>query len=231
MSYFSYVDCYVRIAFAAHLESGESKACDVIDLFLDDLLAIEYALEVKKRKKCPVFFTTRNEKRLIEQYRDLMGLFEEMDDYLSCPVDPVEFARKLRRAATLDTRAAKRFVMSESVSVLRLDTDVTVRAKLVDLSLVGFGIEVAADPLLTRSEQVRILVPLPPFGIFHPQYGELLKLSGRVRRVSIDGARVGCSLEHATPMQADCLTRLLEQVARRQRLVKLQAPKPKMEAQ
>jgi hypothetical protein len=101
---------------------------------------------------------------------------------------------------------------------------------LVDMSLVGFGVLVKQEPLLTRGEQVRIHVPLPPFGLFHPQYGEVLKLAGRVRRMSIDGHRLGCSLEHVTAMQLDCLTRLLELVVRKNRLARLQVQKPAKEA-
>lgn len=194
--------------------------------FQDDVLAVEYGLEIKKRKKCPLFFTTRSEQNLIREYRDRMSLYEEMDDYLLSPLDPVELARKLRRFGSVESRAAKRFAMNEEVLLLRVNDDSQVRARLVDLSLVGFGIELKVEPLMSRMEQVRIQVPLPSFGIFHPQYGEILKLSGRIRRMSIDGRRVGCSLEHLTPMQSDCLTRLLEQVARRARLARI-AAKPK----
>jgi hypothetical protein len=200
----------------------------VIDhsFFQDDVLAIEYGLEIKKRKKCPLFFTTRNENNLIREYRDRMSLYEEMDDYLVTPLDAVELSRKLRRAGALESRAAKRFSLNEDVNLLRVNDDSNARVRLVDLSLVGFGIELTVEPLMTRLEQIRIQVPLPSFGIFHPQYGEFLKLSGRVRRVSIDGRRVGCSFEHLTPMQSDCLTRLLEQVARKARLTRI-AAKPK----
>jgi hypothetical protein len=198
--------------------------------FGDDVLAVEYGLEIKKRKKCHVFFTTRNEGRLIGEYRSRMSLYEEMDDYLVSPLDPVELSRKLKRASVLESRAAKRFPVDESVSLERVDNGLATMARLVDVSLVGFGIETSIEPILWRGEQVRIHVALPPFGIFHPQYGEILKLAGRVRRVSIAGARAGCSLEHLTPMQSDCLTRLLEQVARRNRLARMQeAPKPMKE--
>lgn len=190
--------------------------------FGDDLLSVEYALEIKKHKKVPVYFITRNEGRLIREYRERMALYEEMDDYSSSPIDLVELTRKLRRASTLDSRAAKRFSVDEKVLVRRLVSDTFEEARLVDLSLVGFGVQIETLPLLTRGEQVRIHLPLPAFSLFHPQYGELLKLAGRVRRVAIDGRRVGCSLEHATPLQLDCLTRLLEQIARGQRVQKIQ---------
>jgi hypothetical protein len=195
--------------------------------FDDDVLSVEYAAEVKKRKKCPVFFTTRSQKKLIESYRTLMTLYEEMDDYAGVPLDPVELARKFRRAATLEGRTAKRFPVQQEISLHRIDNDSVHKAKLVDLSLVGFGVEVSKELLLARTEQLRIQIPLVPFGLFHPQYGEWIKLAGRVRRVSIHGQVVGCSFEHLTPLQSDCLTRILEQAARKARMAQLQTAKTK----
>ena len=190
--------------------------------FNSDVTAVEFAHEIKKRKKVPIYFTTRNERKLISEYREQMSLYEELDDYLMIPIDPVEFSRKVARIGKHEVRAAKRFGIQMDVNVLRVDIDKVIRSRLQDVSLVGFGLELSNEQFLDRGQQIRIEIPLAPFEIFHPQYGELLKLAGVVRRVSIEGKRVGGSFEYVSPMQADCLSRILEFVAHSQRVKQLQ---------
>lgn len=199
-----------------------------VSFFNDDALSIEYGLEAKKRKKVPIFFVAKNESTLIGEYRRLMFMYEELDDYVLAPVDFVEIGRKLKRAVTMDARAARRFSVNQPVRIERIDaSSKECVGTLVDVSLVGFGLDVDTEGMFRRGEQVRVWIPLSAFGIFHPQYGEFLKVAGKVRRLSIDGKNVGCSVEHLTPMQNDCLAALLEQVARRirqQRLASARKP-------
>lgn len=193
--------------------------------FGDDVMAVEYAVEAKKRKKCPIVFVTSNERRLIEEYRKQMALYEELDDYLSTPVDFIELSRRLKRVAAEDGRAAKRFNVDEKLAMYRLDTGTHMTGTLTDMSLVGFGLTLDHDVVFRRHEQIQVSVPLMSFSIFHPQYGDFLRLSGKVRRISIDGKNIGCSIEYITPMQNDCLVRLIEQVAKRLRLQRANATK------
>lgn len=187
------------------------------DSFLpnQDLL-IDYANEAKKRKKCPLLFLTKDEQSLILSYRQKMHLYEELDDYLSVPLDALETARRLKRIENMRGRAAKRFdTQNAPMRCSRLERDRMYKGHLVDLSLVGFGLAIEEEELFRRGEQIQIHIPLTAFGLFHPHYGDFLRLSGRVRRVSIDGRKVGCSIEHLTVMQQECLTTILDKLAKR----------------
>lgn len=181
-----------------------------------DKAIIDYAFEAKKRKKCPILFLTKDEKSLILEYRQKMHLYEELDDYITLPLDVMEASRRLKRIDGTKSRAAKRFESHNAkVRCYRLEKDKAFLGVLNDLSLVGFGLTLTGDELFRRLEQIQIYIPLTSFNLFHPQYGDFLRLSGRVRRVSIDGHKVGCSIEHITPMQQECLTMLLDKLSRR----------------
>lgn len=185
-----------------------------------DTELVDFAKELKERKKLTVLFVTKNERELIQAYREKMSLYEELDDYVNSPPDPTELFKKLQKAGAVEARAAKRFTVDIPVKVVRVDSLEEVTAELDDLSLVGCGLTFLSDFGLRRDEQLRIQLPLSVFGIFHPQYGDFLKLALRIRRLSIRGQSVGCSIEHLTPMQHDCLVNLLEDISRKQRNTK-----------
>ncbi len=180
-------------------------------------LSVDFALEVKRRKPCPIVFLTREENKLVELYRQKVNLYAEMDDYLAKPVDPLEAQSRLRRIASIEGRAAKRVSLGTPAEVYCLNSGRTLRATLADLSLVGFGLTLEEQQVIRTGEQVRVSLNLAQCGIFHPFYGDQLRLAGRVRRISLDGTRVGASTEHLTAMQHDCLVRVLEVFLRRQR--------------
>ena len=178
---------------------------------------VAFAKQLKERKKLTVIFVTRNERELIAAYRENMALYEELDDYVNSPPDPTEFFKKLQKAGSVEARAAKRFSVDIPVVVTRVDSQTEVKGELDDLSLVGCGLTFESDFGFRRDEQLRIQIPLNSFGIFHPQYGDFLKLALRIRRLSIRGQSIGCSIQHLTSMQNDCLVHLLEDLARKQR--------------
>lgn len=180
-------------------------------------ILVNYAYEAKSRKKCPIFFLTNNENKLINAYRKKMFLYEEMDDYFPHPVDFVEVGKRLKRLSLTDSRSSKRFVTDIPVAITRIVNDERLVGTLTDISLVGFGAKVVSDRSLERLEQLRMELPLHPFGIFHPEYGEILKIAGRIRRTALDGLKIGCSIEFMTPKQLDCLTQILAILARRTR--------------
>jgi DNA-binding response OmpR family regulator len=195
----------------------------VIDhsLFQDDQTSVEFAQELKKRRKAPVLFVTRDERKLIAAYQEQLPFYEELDDYLTSPVDPGDFSKRFRRMLSGTGRAAKRFEAQVDVKVIRLVDDKEVVGRLIDLSLVGMGLRVSDMPVV-RGDQLRIVVQLRDFDYFHPQFGDLLKLAVRVRRVSLDGVTLGCSIEHLTPQQSECIAVLLERLNRRLRAKLLQ---------
>lgn len=179
------------------------------------------AKRLKERKKVTIIFITNDEQGLIEAYRSEMGLYEELDDFVAAPLDPAELFKKLQKVGNIEARAAKRFSVDVPVKIRRVEDDNLTEVNLVDLSLVGCGLEVDSGIGIKRGQQLQIQIPLHRFAIFHPQYADYLQLALRVRRVSIRGDNLGCSLEHLTPMQHDCLVTLLEQVAKRQRAMKM----------
>ncbi len=197
-------------------------------LFADDKISVEFGYECKKRRKCPIFFIAKSEEVLIQEYRKTLSLYEEFDDYFKDPIDFIEISRKLKRASITIGRRAKRFSLDIPIKIYRLNTDKIYSVILSDLSLVGFGVMLTTDEMFKSNEQVKIKVPLSEFNLFHPQYGEFLPISGKVRRVSINGKNIGFSIEYSTPMQIEVLMNLLEKVTRRMRMVKI-AEKPKIE--
>lgn len=183
----------------------------------DNPTTVEFARELKHRKLCPILFITANELTLVSSYREQMALFEELDDYVLSPVDFVEITKRLRRMSSGDGRAAKRFLINAPVRCHILNDESTLPGTLMDLSIVGFGMRLTSPRLLQRGEQLRIKIPLGFFGIFHPELGESLNIAGKLRRNSLDGAVLGCSIEHMTTLQREVLVQILEKVARRKR--------------
>lgn len=182
---------------------------------------VDLAKQLKERRKVTILFIVNDERALIDTYREKMSLYEELDDFVVSPIDPAEFFKKLQKIGTVEARAAKRFSVDTNVKLTRVETLQKIDAKLLDLSLVGCGFDLGPNVFTRRGEQMRIQIPLFNFGIFHPQYGDYLNLSLRVKRLSITGENVGCSIEYLTPMQSDCLVDLLEDVSRRQRMFKM----------
>ncbi|MBX9837061.1 PilZ domain-containing protein [Silvanigrella sp.] len=197
-------------------------------LFDDDKIAIDFGVECKKRKKCPLFFIAKNEDILITEYRKKLAFYEELDDYFKDPIDFMEITRKLKRASNTIGRKAKRFSLGIPIKLYRLNDDKYYDVILNDISLVGFSISIVGNEMLKTNEQVKIKVPINEFNLFHPTYGEFLPVSGKVRRISINGHIFGCSIEFSTPMQLEVLMNLLEKVTRKMRMVKI-AEKPKKE--
>jgi hypothetical protein len=191
------------------------KSIDLIildhSIFEDEATAAEFAAELKKRRKVPILFVCKDEQRLIAAYREHLPLYQELDDYVLSPVDSVDFANRFKRSVSGIARAAKRFELDAPVKVFRLNDNRLFEARLTDVSIVGLGLKVSGVRLM-RNEQVRVILPLKHFEIFHPQFGDLFKIAAKVRRVSLEGESIGCSIEHLTPLQSECLNRVLEQL-------------------
>lgn len=184
-------------------------------------LTIQFAYESKRRKKCPLFFVTGNEQELIREYKKSLYMYEEMDDYLIPPLDIHEMGRRLKRVGSTQTRNAKRYQVGVPVILETLNTDYKLEGMLTDISLVGFGLRIEDESQkLLRGEQIRMTIPLRTLNFFHPQYGDILNLSGRIKRFSIDGTRVGCAFEHINPAQNACLLKVIELLAKRKNATK-----------
>ncbi len=192
----------------------------VIDsAFIADIgMRVEYAAELKKRKHVPILFFCESESKLVDEYRKHMNLYEELDDYVTTPVEYVDLVKRSKRMLQGGGRAAKRFQVGVPIEVISLDADSAVPAVLSDLSLVGAGITWTSENKMTRGLQVRFVVPLKKFGLFHPELGDFVTYSARITRVSIDGRTLGCELVHLTTLQSEMLSSILESIARRKRI-------------
>jgi hypothetical protein len=187
--------------------------------FIEDMaMRVEYAAEIKKRKKIPILFFCESEEKLIKEYRTHMGLYEELDDYVATPVEFVDLAKRSKRMLAGDGRKAKRFQIGSPIEVQALDAPSPIPAVLSDLSLVGAGITWTSEEKMERGTQIRMTIPLRKFGLFHPRCGDFIAFSARVMRVSIDGRTLGCALLHLTELQAEVLNTLLEKVSKKRRI-------------
>lgn len=183
-------------------------------VFQDESTSAEFASELKRRRKVPVLFVCKDEQNLIQAYRRVLPLYEELDDYVLSPVDPADFLMRYRRSSSGTGRTAKRFEVDSPISVFRLNDGSLKPGVLKDLSLVGMGIRYPSERL-KRGEQIRAVIHLKNFDIFHPHFADIFRISARVRRVGLDGETIGCSLEFVTPAQNECLTQMLDYLARR----------------
>jgi hypothetical protein len=180
--------------------------------FKNDAISIEYAIECKKRKKCPILFTTQSPEKLIEDYRRELYLYEEFDNYFKEPLDPGEFAKKLIQTSKIKSRQAKRFSMNIPITLFRLNTEKIYPGILNDMSLVGLGITLKNQDIFSKEEQFQIKIPLEYFHLFHPNYGEYLKLSTKLKRLSISGNVQGMSFEHLTQNQIEIILAILTKI-------------------
>jgi hypothetical protein len=161
---------------------------------------------------CPFLFLTRNPIELVSQYEKYLFAYEEVDDYLHCPLDIIETQKKIQFILRGENRQAKRFKWETPVKISLLNEDIKFTTELVDLSIVGFSFQVDPQISLKEKDQLEIRIPLAGFGLFHPMIGEVLRLSGRVKRFSIAGKNVGCSIEHETTLQKTIILEILQKL-------------------
>jgi len=195
-------------------------------LFNNTSISIDYALECKKRKKCPILFVAKDPQKLIQEYREKLFMYEESDNYFSEPLDIDEFTKKLQQVGSSAGRSAKRFAINIPLKLYRLNNNTQYSVTLTDLSLVGFGLILNHEDIFSQHEQIQIKIPLSIFKIFHAQYGEFLPLSAKLRRLSINGDNLGFSIEHITPMQIEVLCEILSVLNYKAKLSKF-SEKPK----
>ena len=195
-------------------------------LFNDDSISVDFGVECKKRKKSPIIFIANDAETLIKKYREKLYLYEEFDTYFNDPVDISEFSKKILQVGKSHGRAAKRFSLNIPLTLYRLNTNSTYQVTLSDISLVGAGITHKNQDIFKKNEQFQIKIPLELFRTFHPQFGEFLPLSLKLRRISISGKTLGLSIEFMTQMQAEALLKLLSIIHAKSRNTKF-APKPR----
>ena len=129
------------------------------------------------------------------------------------PYNESDLAKKLKKLGTAKSRAAKRYEINVPIKMFRLNNDQKYDVVLSDLSLVGFGIKIKTHDIFKITEQVQIKIPTYRYDIFDINYGDFLKISGRLRRISIDSQTLGFSNEFLSSSQTGLLLKLIEKLA------------------
>lgn len=163
----------------------------------------------RKNEVIPVLFLTRDEKTLIESYHKNLLAYHETDEYINYinATNRSVFAKIKNGIDTKNTRRARRYKISHNGSFFHLNSGKKLSMRLIDLSIHGALIEASEDFLFRESEQ--LLVSIPTKGYLSLEGGDYLKLSGRVRRVSISGNIAAISFEHMSDQQYTNITNFL----------------------
>lgn len=184
-------------------------------LFQSDALAVDFALELKKiNHECKIIFVPIHEDELLQCYRNKLFAYEENDDYIPMPADVNIISKRLRDFSQKESRTTKRFSLRNFNAQMEIIESGEKRdVQVSDLSLMSFACLLPEGLTLKKGTQLTINIPLYHFKYFHRQFGEFLKLAGKVQRVSLDGKQVGCSIEHITPLRLEALMVVIEQLS------------------
>ena len=194
----------------------------------EERISMEYALECKRRSNAPLLFLTRRPQELIQAYQKIMYPYEGCDDYLTEPLDAWEVAQKIQYLTQKKSVDAKQFLVQAPAHVFRINYDLTRSVKLFDISMVGMSMEWThhEDPPLKPEEQLQIKVFLPYFDIYHPRQGEFARFSVKVKKVSLEGNKIGLSLEHLTSDQIQILMQIIQNAAQQETQAMIVASSP-----
>lgn len=183
------------------------------------LKLVRFMKEKRTATGLPVTFLTRDPAGLTADYRSELLVHQESDDFIGLKnIESVELVGRIKQAVeTRNRRRSRRFKVNMSVSWQTLGATTWSTCDLVDISLHGAQIvDPGSDVVFRVKDQVRLQIPLT--GQVSAAEGEILRLSARVRRVSLGGSRAGLSFEHLTDRQVIALTQLILGLANGQTL-------------
>ncbi|NDE15813.1 hypothetical protein EBZ80_12870 [bacterium] len=191
-------------------------------MILDDSFAsrerllklVRFMKEKKAADGLPVLFLTREASAMTAAYRQELFAHQENDDYLDMKgIGSVELLARVKQSLEFrNRRRSRRFKVSVPVTFQFLGEDLWRKGKLVDVSLHGALLTSSENDLtFNLKSQIRLQVPVSEF--FDPSEGEIFRLSGTVRRISITGASAGLSFEHVTERQMTLLTTFVTELA------------------
>ena len=194
-------------------------------LVLDDSFAervkllklVRFMKEKLTSSGMPVMFLTRDPAGLTAVYRRELMAHQEMDDFIALKgLSAVEVVARVKQAIeTRNRRRSRRFNVAMPISYQLLGNSQLAECQLIDISLHGAQIAGApAGSVFKVKSQIRIEIPVA--ATIGSAEGEILRLSARVRRVSVDGDRAGVSFEHLNDRHVLALTKLVTALAAEQ---------------
>lgn len=194
---------------------------NVVLILIDDELAersktlasVRFMKEQKTDGPLPSLFFTKNPAALIAEYQSQLSLWHEVDDYLSISDMPRHalFARIKSGVENRNQRRARRFKTNIPVMFQILESgEHKFSGEIIDFSLHGALISCdAAGHRFTLKDQLVVHFPVSQFLKGHT---DIMRVSGRVRRVLISGNKAGISWEHLSDIKAALLTQMLTSV-------------------
>lgn len=191
-------------------------------MILDDSFAprdrllklVRFMKEKKTTIGLPVLFLTREPKEMTTAYRQILLAHQENDDYVDLKgMTPINLIARVKQALEYkNRRRSRRFKVALPISFQMLGSDAWHKGTLVDISLHG-GMVATSDSTLSFDLQSQVRLQIPISDVLSPAEGEIFRLSGRVRRLSITGASAGMSFEHVTERQMSLLTEFVTNLA------------------
>lgn len=191
-------------------------------LVLDDTFAergkllklVRFMKEKLTSAGMPVLFLTRDATNLAADYRRELMVHQEMDDFISLKgISGIEIIARIKQAIeTRNRRRSRRFKVSLPVAYQMLGASQWTSCSLVDISLHGAQIvDPSPGAVFQLKSQIRMEIPVA--AEIGSADGEILRLSARIRRVSLGGERAGVSFEYLNDRHVLALTKFVTALA------------------
>lgn len=184
---------------------------------LDEVMNI--ALYLKKKmfyEGAPILFLTKDPDKLIDKYKEVLLPFTEQDDFFHLGEENLEVLAS-RITNFLDTSLLRRRSLRIPLDIMAGFRTVNqleyTPVKLLNISLHGALILFFEGKIIKVGTQV--LIQLPISGLLPAKFGEIMRLSAKVRRVKIDGQHAGVSWENSSEEQFIKLTKFILSCSRR----------------
>jgi PilZ domain len=186
----------------------------LIDDQLEDRTVTMQTIRKIKEKKTdgpmPTLFLTNNGTALVQTYKTELSHWHEVDEYIVLNESP-RHALFTKIKGILDgksQRRSRRFKISIPVSFQVLDTgEKMYEGTILDFSIHGALLSVT-DDLHNFSGKDQLLIHLP-IGRFVKSDTDVFRVSARIRRVLISGAKAGITWEYMSDSKSTTMTALL----------------------
>jgi hypothetical protein len=197
--------------------SSRNIVLALVDDELDERTVILQTIRKIKEKKTdgpmPTLFLTRNGTALVEAYRAELARWHEVDEYIDLHQSPrhVLFTKMRGVLDGKNQRRGRRFKVQIPVTFQVLDTgEKQYQGVLVDLSIHGAQLSVETG-IHNFSGKDQLLVHLP-IGRFIKSDADVFRVSGKIRRVMISGAKAGITFEYMSDEKITNMTALVASI-------------------
>ena len=184
---------------------------------LDEVMNI--ALYLKKKmfnEGAPILFLTKDPDKLIAKYKEVLLPFTEQDEFFHIGEEDLEVLAS-RITNFLDTSLLRRRSLRIPLDIMAGFRTVNqleyTPIKILNISLHGALILFFENKTIKAGTQV--LIQMPVSGLLPAKFGEILRLSAKIRRVKIDGQHAGVSWENSSEEQFIKLTKFILSCSRR----------------